>query len=75
MINEISTVTVDVINPRSSDIKDVILSPSCEDVLIYPSNIFVGTIPAGNNSTVEFTVNTVKSSPGNKKNKMFDILF
>jgi len=75
MINEISTVTVDVINPRSSDINNVILSPSCEDVLIYPSNIFVGTVPAGNNSTVEFTVNTVKSSPGNKKIKCLTSYF
>jgi hypothetical protein len=66
-MNEISTVAVDVINPRSSDINNVILSPSCEDALIYPSNIFVGTIPAGNNSTVEFTVNTINSSSGNKK--------
>jgi hypothetical protein len=69
MMNEISTIKVDIINPRSSDINNVILSPSCEDVLISPSNIFVGTVPAGNNSTVEFTVNTVKSNSGNKKIK------
>lgn len=69
VMNEISTIKVDIINPRSSDINNVILSPSCEDVLISPSNIFVGTVPAGNNSTVEFTVNTVKSNSGNKKIK------
>lgn len=66
MINEISTIKVNVINPRSTDINNLILSPSCEDFLISPSNIFVGTIPAKNNSTIEFTVNTVKSISGTK---------
>ncbi len=69
MMNEISTIKVDIINPGSNDINNVILSPSCEDVLISPSNIFVGTVTAGNNSTVEFTVNTVKSNSGNKNIK------
>jgi hypothetical protein len=69
MINEISTIKVNIINPRSTDLNNVILSPSCEDVFISPSNIFVGTVSAGNSSAVEFTVNTVNSNSGNKNIK------
>jgi hypothetical protein len=69
MINEISTIKVNIINPRSTDLNNVILSPSCEDVFISPSNIFVGTVSAGNSSAVEFTVNTVNSNSGNKNLK------
>jgi hypothetical protein len=69
MINEISTIKVNIINPRSTDLNNVLLSPSCEGVLISPSNIFVGTFPAGNSSTVEFTVNAVNSNSGNKNIK------
>ncbi len=69
MINEVSTITVKIINPRSTDLNNVILSPSCEGALISPSNIFVGTVSAGNSSTVEFTVNTVNSNSGNKNIK------
>lgn len=69
MINEISTITVTIINPRSTDLNNVILSPSCEGALVSPSNIFVGTVPAGNSSAVEFTVNTVNSNSGNKNIK------
>lgn len=69
MINEISTMKVNIINPRSTELNNVILSPSCEGAFISPSNIFVGTVPAGNSSTVEFTVNTVNSNSGNKKIK------
>ena len=69
MINEISTMKVNIINPRSTDLNNVIMSPSCEDAFISPSNIFVGTVQAGNSSTVEFTVNTVNSNSGTKKIK------
>jgi len=69
MINEISTMKVNIINPRSTDLNNVILSPSCEDAFISPSNIFVGIVQAGNSSTVEFTVNTVNSNSGTKKIK------
>jgi hypothetical protein len=75
MMNEISTIKVDIINPRSSDVNNVMLNSSCEGFLVSPSNLFVGTIPAGNNSSVEFTVNAVKSNSGNKNIKCFASYF
>lgn len=69
MRSEISTIAVNIINPRSSDVHDVMLTPSCDDILISPSNIFVGDVPARNNSTVEFTVNAINSETGIKNIK------
>ncbi len=65
-INEISTVSVDVVNPFSGEVTGVTVMLKGDDVLFSPSEFFVGNIEGGNSSTVTFTLNTMRSSEGIK---------
>ncbi|MDK2892209.1 hypothetical protein [Methanohalophilus sp.] len=65
-INEISTVSVDVVNPLSGAVTGVIVIPQGDDVVFTPSEYFVGNLKGGNSSTVSFTLNTLQSSEGIK---------
>jgi hypothetical protein len=65
-INEVSAVSVDVVNPLSGDITGVTVTPSGEDVVFSPSEIFLGTIKGSNRSTADFTLNTMNSAEGLK---------
>jgi hypothetical protein len=66
LVNEISTITVDVVNMRSNEVSGVIVVPDGNDVTFTPSEVFVGTITAGNKSTATFTLNTLGSEEGTK---------
>jgi len=67
MINEVSNVTVDVLNTRQNDLFDVIVTPHGDNLNFTPSEFFIGTIPSGNRSTATFTLNTMGSEQGAKK--------
>lgn len=66
VMNEISTIEIDIINTRPNEITNVIIKPEGEDVSFNPAEVFVGNIPAGNKSTVVITLNTMASSGGMK---------
>lgn len=66
VINEISTITVDLVNMRPNDVSGVIVTPLGDDVFFTPSETFLGTIPTGNKSTATFTLNTMESGQGTK---------
>lgn len=66
VINEVSNITVDVVNTRSNDISGVIVTPVCDDLIFTPSEIFVGDISPGNKSTMTFTFNTIGIGNGTK---------
>lgn len=67
LVNEISTVTVDIVNMRSNNVSGVIVVPDGNDVTFTPSEVFIGTITAGNKSTAKFTLNTLESAEGTKE--------
>lgn len=66
VMNEISTIEIDIINTRSNDISNVIMKPEGDGVKFNPSEVFVGAIPSGNKSTVTVTLNTMESTNGLK---------
>ncbi len=66
VMNEISTIELDIINTRPNDVNNVIIKPEGENVSFNPAEIFVGTIPASDKTTVEITLNTMASSSGTK---------
>lgn len=65
-INEISTISVDVVNPLAGLVTGVIVVPQGDDVVFTPSEYFIGNVKGGNSSTVSFTLNTMQSSEGVK---------
>ncbi|MBP2031288.1 hypothetical protein J2755_002251 [Methanohalophilus levihalophilus] len=73
-INEISTVSVDVVNPLSGSVTGVIVIPKGNDVGFTPSEYFVGNIEGGNSSAVSLTLNTMQSSEG-VKDISFDVFY
>ncbi len=66
VINEVSIISLDIINTRAIGVSSVIVIPVGDDVVFTPPEVFVGTIQAGNRSTATFTLNTMASSPGIK---------
>ncbi|MHC1576995.1 MAG: COG1361 S-layer family protein [Methanosarcinaceae archaeon] len=66
-MNEISIVSLDVVNTRPNDVTGVIVTASGEGVAFTPAEKFVGTISTGNRSNVAFTLNTMRSEQGEKK--------
>ncbi|MGP8319418.1 MAG: hypothetical protein ACT6FD_01295 [Methanosarcinaceae archaeon] len=66
VINEIATITLDIVNIRANDVTSVIAKPVGDGVVFTPSEVFVGTITAGNKSTATFTLDTMASSQGVK---------
>ncbi|WP_407355547.1 COG1361 S-layer family protein [Methanolobus sp. WCC5] len=59
LMNEVSTISVDVVNRRPNDVKSVIVTPYAEGMTFTPSDYFVGTVSEGNKSTATFTLNTM----------------
>ncbi|WP_445474262.1 COG1361 S-layer family protein [Methanococcoides methylutens] len=66
VMNEISTIELDIINTRPNDVNNVIIKAEGENVSFNPAEIFVGTIPASDKTTVDITLNTMASSSGTK---------
>ncbi len=66
VMNEIATITLDIVNTRANDVTSVIAKPVGDGVVFTPSEVFVGTITAGNRSTATFTLDTMGSSSGVK---------
>jgi hypothetical protein len=66
VMNEIATITLDIVNTRANDVSSVIAKPVGDGVVFTPSEVFVGTITAGNRSTATFTLDTMGSSSGVK---------
>ncbi|MGP8322158.1 MAG: hypothetical protein ACT6FE_07560 [Methanosarcinaceae archaeon] len=66
VMNEIATITLDIVNIRANDVTSVIVKPVGDGVAFTPPEVFVGTITAGNRSTATFTLNTMASSQGAK---------
>lgn len=66
VMNEISTMTIDLVNVRSNDLVGVLITSKGNDVSFTPSEVFIGTIPGGNSSKTTFTLNTINSNPGVK---------
>ena len=66
VMNEIATITLDIVNTRANDVTSVIAKPVGDGVVFTPSEVFVGTIMAGNRSTATFTLDTMGSSSGVK---------
>lgn len=66
VMNEIAIITLDIVNTRSSDVSSVIVKSVGDDVIFTPSEVFVGTITAGNKSTATFTLDTMGASSGVK---------
>lgn len=66
VMNEIATITIDIVNTRANDVTSVIVKPVGDGVVFTPSEVFVGTITAGNKSTATFTLDTMESSSGVK---------
>ncbi|WP_406658228.1 hypothetical protein V7O62_06690 [Methanolobus sp. ZRKC2] len=61
LMNEVSSVSVEVVNRRPNEVTNVIVSPEGEGMVFSPSEVFIGAIPAGNKSTATFTLNTMYS--------------
>ncbi|WP_440952898.1 COG1361 S-layer family protein [Methanococcoides sp. FTZ1] len=74
VMNEISTIEIDIINTRPNEVTNVMIRPEGENVSFNPAEVFVGNIPAGNKSTVEITLNTM-ASPAGMKNLSFTASF
>ena len=66
IMNEISTISLDVVNTRPNDVTGVIVTARGEDVVFTPAGEFVGPISTGNRSTVTFSLNTMGSDQGIK---------
>lgn len=66
VMNEISTIELDIINTRPNEVNNVIIKPEGNGVQFNPSEVFVGAIPSGNKSTVTVTLNTMASTSGEK---------
>ena len=66
VMNEIATITLDIVNTRANDVSSVIVTSVGDGVVFTPSEVFVGTITAGNKSTATFTLDTMGSSSGVK---------
>jgi hypothetical protein len=66
LMNEVSTINVEVVNRRPNAVTSVIVTPEAEGMVFTPSEYFIGSIPAGNKSTATFTLNTMHSSPGKR---------
>ncbi len=66
VMNEIATITLDIVNTRANDVSSVIVKSVGDGVVFTPSEVFVGTITAGNRSTATFTLDTMGSSSGVK---------
>lgn len=64
LMNEVSTVSVDVVNRRPNDVTSVIVTPYAEDMTFSPSDYFLGSVPEGNKSTATFTLNTMYCEEG-----------
>ncbi len=64
LMNEVSSVSVDVVNRRPNDVTSVIVTPYAEDMTFSPSDYFVGSIPQGNKSTATFTLNSMFCEEG-----------
>ncbi|MCD4807067.1 MAG: hypothetical protein K8R13_05755 [Methanococcoides sp.] len=67
VMNEISTIELDIINTRPNEVNNVIITPEGDGVRFNPSEVFVGVIPSGNKSTVTVTLNTMASTSGEKE--------
>ncbi|MCQ6961951.1 COG1361 S-layer family protein [Methanolobus chelungpuianus] len=63
LMNEVSTINVEIVNRRSNAVTSIIVTPEVEGMVFTPSEYFIGAIPAGNKSTATFTLNTMYSSP------------
>jgi cbb3-type cytochrome oxidase subunit 3 len=66
IMNEVSTINVEVVNRRPNAVTSVIVTPEAEGMVFTPSEYFIGSIPAGNKSTATFTLNTMHSNPGKR---------
>ena len=64
LMNEVSTISVDVVNRRPNDVTSVIVTPHAKGMTFSPSDYFIGGIPEGNKSTATFTFNTMASEEG-----------
>ncbi len=64
VMNEISTVELDIVNPRPNDVNNVMIIPKARDITFNPAEVFVGTVPAGNRSRVSLTMNTMNVPAG-----------
>lgn len=64
LMNEVSTISVDVVNRRPNDVTSVIVTPHAKGMTFSPSDYFIGGIPEGNKSTASFTFNTMSSEEG-----------
>jgi hypothetical protein len=64
LMNEVSTISVDVVNRRPNDVTSVIVTPRAKGMTFSPSDYFVGSISEGNKSTATFTFNTMSSKEG-----------
>ncbi|TQD25048.1 COG1361 S-layer family protein [Methanolobus vulcani] len=64
LMNEVSTISVDVVNRRPNDVTSVIVTPHAKGMTFSPSDYFIGGIPEGNKSTATFTFNTMSSEEG-----------
>ncbi|MEA1985414.1 MAG: hypothetical protein U9N13_07160 [Euryarchaeota archaeon] len=65
-MNEISTISLDVVNTRPNDVTGVIVTAHGEDVVFTPAEEFIGTISNSNRSTATFSLNTMRSDQGIK---------
>ncbi|MDG6243308.1 MAG: hypothetical protein QCH31_02785 [Methanolobus sp.] len=61
LMNEVSIISIDVVNRRPNDVKSVIVTPYAEGMIFTPSDYFVGAIQEGDKSTATFTLNTMSS--------------
>ncbi|QLC51186.1 hypothetical protein HWN40_02320 [Methanolobus zinderi] len=61
LMNEVSSVNVEVVNQRPNEVNSVIVSPEAEGIVFSPSEVFIGAIPGGNKSTATFFMNTMNS--------------
>jgi hypothetical protein len=59
LMNEVSTISVDVVNRRPNDITSVIVTAHADGMIFSPSDYFIGSIAQGNKSAATFTLNTM----------------
>jgi LPXTG-motif cell wall-anchored protein len=56
------TISVQISNPRDNDVKNVIFEATGNDVTLTPAKTYIGNLPAGTSTLVNFTVTPVSST-------------
>lgn len=66
VINERSTIDIEIVNTRINDINNIFLIPHADDIVFKPSEVYIKNIMSGDKANATIDFDTSKAKPGMK---------